>query len=399
MIAIVKDKTSGRKTEAALRESEKLYQTLFEAAEDAIGLFTRDRRIRLMNSSMYEVLGYTREEYLELNLMEQVHPEDVEHLVHKEQRLHVEGSNAMDYRVRHKAGHYLHMSSKNVIIRGDREQDDLILTIIRDVTGIKQAMEDLENAKERAEESDQLKSAFLANMSHEIRTPMNSIIGFSSLLNEDGLEDHLRKLYVTRIITNSELLLALITDIIDLAKIESGQLPIIFGRIKGSDLLKEMKQYAHDEINRLHKENLDVKITIEAKDCEIETDVIRMAQVLKNLINNAIKFTEEGMVEIGCKKGEGKETVRFFVRDTGIGIAEEHFQVIFDQFRQLDGSNTRKFSGTGLGLTISKNLVEMMGGRIWVESDPGKGACFLVEHPRTASGATTQTGPGMPGAA
>ena len=127
------------------------------------------------------------------------------------------------------------MSSKNVIIPGEQEDGDLILSIIRDVTGIKKAMIELEEAKERAEESDQLKSAFLANMSHEIRTPMNSIIGFSNLLNQAGLEEHLRELYVSRVISNSELLLALITDIIDLAKIESGQLPIIYGRIMVSE--------------------------------------------------------------------------------------------------------------------------------------------------------------------
>jgi CheY-like chemotaxis protein len=145
-----------------------------------------------------------------------------------------------------------------------------------------------------------------------------------------------------------------------------------------------MEQYAHDELNRLQKENLEIIISLGLKDCEIETDVMRIAQVMKNLINNAIKFTEEGKVEIACIQGETKETVRFSVKDTGIGISEDHFQVIFDQFRQLDGSNTRKFSGTGLGLTICKNLVEMMGGRIWVESGPGKGACFMVEHPRKA---------------
>lgn len=386
MIAVIKDLTSGRRTEAALRESEKLYRTLFEAAEDAIGIFTKERKIVLMNSAMYEVLGYTKEEYEALTVMEIIHPEDRERLGIMEKKLYDEGAMASDYRVRHKDGHTLYMSSKNVLIKGDYEDEDLILTIIRDVTGIKQAMLELKQAKEKAEESDQLKSAFLANMSHEIRTPMNSIIGFSNLLNQDGLEEHLRELYVNRIITNSELLLALITDIIDLAKIESDQLPIVYGRIKVSELLKDMEQYAQDEIIRLQKDNLEVTTTLELKDCEIETDVIRIAQVMKNLINNAIKFTEEGKVEIGCQVGESDRSLRFFVKDTGIGISEEHFDLIFDQFRQLDGSNTRKFSGTGLGLTISKNLVHLMGGRIWVESGPGQGSCFLVEHPLEAAG-------------
>jgi CheY-like chemotaxis protein len=235
-------------------------------------------------------------------------------------------------------------------------------------------------------ESDQLKSAFLANMSHEIRTPMNSIIGFSNLLNQSSLKEELREIYVQRIISNSELLLTLISDIIDLAKIESGQLAIIYGRLKISDLITDMEQYARDEVNRLQKEGIEIKIHMEPADCEMEIDVIRIAQVLRNLINNAIKFTEQGRVEIGCQEGESDHLITFYVKDTGMGISPEHFNVIFDQFRQLDGSNTRKFGGTGLGLAICKNLVKLMGGRIWLESVPGKGTTFFVELPVKATG-------------
>ena len=387
MIAIVKDNTPERKSEAALRETERLYQTVVEAANDSIGLFTKDRKVILMNSALYEVVGYTKEEYEKLALMDLVHPEDREQLGVKEGILHSEGAMAVDFRVQHKEGHYLHLSSKNVIIPGDEGEEDLILTNIRDVTGLKQAMGELEQAKEKAEESDKLKSAFLANMSHEIRTPMNSIIGFSNLLNQSGLEEHLRELYVHRIITNSELLLTLISDIIDLAKIESDQLSIIYGRIRISELIKDMEQYARDELTRLKKDKIEIVIAIEQEDMELETDVVRMAQVMKNLINNAIKFTEEGKVEIGCLNRESDQSVRFYVKDTGIGISEEHFELIFDQFRQVDGSNTRKFGGTGLGLAICKNLVHMMGGNIWVESEPGHGACFQVEHPLKSSDA------------
>jgi PAS domain S-box-containing protein len=336
------------------------------------------------------MIGYTKEEYEAHVLMDIVHPDDQEQLASMEGVLHREGAMASDFRVRHKEGHYLHMSSKNVLIPGEQGKDDMILTIIRDVTGIKQAMKELEEAKVRAEESDKLKSAFLANVSHEIRTPMNSIIGFSNLLKDEGTEDHMRELYVSRIISNSELLLALITDIIDLAKIESGQLPLVYGRVRISKLIQDMEQYAHDEISRLQKGDLEIVTVLDLKDCELETDVTRITQVLKNLINNAIKFTEDGKVEIGCRKGESDESLCFYVEDTGIGISEEHFEVIFDQFRQLDGSNTRKFSGTGLGLTICKNLVHLLGGRIWVESGPGRGACFLVEHPLKAPTAGRQ---------
>ena len=386
MIAIVKDKTPERKSEAALRETERLYQTVVEAANDRIALMTVDGKPLLMNSPYYEALGYSRKEFLTFGQYELMHPDDRERMEEEGELLFKEGSSSHEYRIRHKEGYYLDMSSKLVLVKGQEGEQDLVLFITRDITERNRTIKELEEAKEHAVESDQLKSAFLANMSHEIRTPMNSIIGFSNLLNQSGLEDHARELYAHRIITNSELLLTLISDIIDLAKIESDQLSIIYGRIRVSELIKDMEQYARDEVARLKKEKIEIVMAMEQEDCEVETDVIRIAQIMKNLINNAIKFTEEGKVEIGCLKGASDQSVRFYVKDTGIGISEEHFELIFDQFRQVDGSNTRKFGGTGLGLAICKNLVHMLGGSIWVESEAGHGACFHVEHPRKSTG-------------
>jgi CheY-like chemotaxis protein len=214
---------------------------------------------------------------------------------------------------------------------------------------------------------------------------MNSIIGFSNLLASPKLEEKNKELYVNRIVRNSESLLTLISDIIDLAKIESGQLSIVYGKLLLAELIEEMEQYAQDELKRLGKKNIHIVSMVGIPDCEIETDVIRIAQVMKNLINNAIKFTEKGSIEIGCKKGTGEDSLIIYVKDSGIGIASEHFDLIFDQFRQIDGSNTRKFGGTGLGLAICKNLIRLMGGRIWVESSIGEGAFFQVELPVKSS--------------
>ena len=381
MIAIIKDKTYGKRTEAALRETERLYQTVVEAANDRIGLFTVDGKPLLLNSAFYESLGFSREEFMQLDQNESIHPDDLERLEEEGKELFEKGFSSHEYRVQHKKGHYLYMSSKLVLIKGEEGEPDLVLFIMRDITERKRTIKELEEAKEKAEESDKLKSEFLANMSHEIRTPMNSIIGFSNLLNSSDMDDDLRGLYVNRIVSNSELLLTLITDIIDLAKIESGQLAIITGRLMVSELINEMEQYAHEEVSRLNKEKLEIETVVELGDTEFETDVIRIAQVLKNLINNAIKFTDKGKVEIGCIKGEADQSIRFYVRDTGIGISHEHFELIFDQFRQIDGSNTRKFGGTGLGLAICNNLVRLMGGKIWVESEVSGGALFQVELP------------------
>jgi len=381
ILTLVSDRTFGRMAETALRETQRLYQTVVEAANDRIGLFTLDGKPLLLNSAFYETLGFTREEFLAIGQNALTHPDDVGRLEEEGKVLFEKGFSSHEYRVKHKKGHYLNMSSKLVLIKGEDGEQDQVLFIMRDITERKKAIRELEAAKERAEESDKLKSAFLANMSHEIRTPMNSIIGFSTLLNQEGLDENLRTLYVNRIVSNSELLLALISDIIDLAKIESGQLAIVCGRILISDLFKDMELYAREEQVRLQKENLEIATVLEVDDCEIETDAIRIAQVLKNLINNAIKFTKEGRVEIGCREGKPERSMVFYVKDTGIGISPEHIEVIFNQFRQIDGSNTRKYGGTGLGLAICKNLAQLMGGRIWVESEPEKGACFLVELP------------------
>ena len=393
IIAILKNKTPERMTEAALRESERLYRTLVEAADDAIGLFTVDYEIILINSAIHTNFGYSREEFMEMPGIGIVHPEDVELLNNQLGKLLQDGSLSMDFRVIHKSGECLHVSSKNVLIRGESGEKDLILTIIRDVTERRKEMEELELAKERAEESDKLKSAFLANMSHEIRTPMNSIIGFSNLLNNIDMENDVMELYVNRIVNNSELLLTLISDIIDLAKIESGQVSMNYGRLSLFELINELKQHAYDEAERLQKENLEITSVVEVDNCEMETDVLRITQVMKNLINNAIKFTPEGSVEIGCRMGETGQTVVLYVKDTGIGIEPEHFEVIFDQFRQIDGSNTRKFGGTGLGQAISKYLVTMMGGMIWVEAEPGSGSVLQVELPLMSFGIKKQHQP------
>jgi len=386
LIAIVTDRTMGKKAEAALRETEKLYRSLFEAANDRIGLFTLEGKPLLLNSSFYESLGYTREEFLTLDTRSTIHPEDRDRLDLEGKEVFEKGYSSHEYRVLHKNGTYLHMSSKIVLIKGEEGEEDLALFIMRDITDRKQTIRELERAKERAEESDKLKSAFLANMSHEIRTPMNSIIGFSNLLSKADFDNEEKELYVSRIISNSEALLTLITDIIDLAKIESGQVTMKHGRLMLSDLIEEMQNYALGEVGRLQKEAIEIKTQVELEDCAVEADVLRLTQVMKNLVNNAIKFTAKGQVEIGCRLGSTAHTVVLYVRDTGIGIAPEHHDLIFDQFRQVDGSNTRKFGGTGLGLSICKNLVKLMCGRIWVESKSGEGSLFQVELPLSMTG-------------
>lgn len=237
-------------------------------------------------------------------------------------------------------------------------------------------------AKEKAEEADKLKSAFLANMSHEIRTPLNAIVGFSELLScHEDINDEIKE-YFDIIKQSSNDLLRLINDIIDIAKIESGQ--IQFG-ITNYDLSSEMEQihrFFYEQISLFDKRN---KIELmylpdpEYKNLTIKADPNRLKQVIVNLISNAIKFTDSGSVEFGYRVNE--KQIEFFVKDTGIGIAEEFHNSLFQRFVKLDQGDQRLYSGTGLGLAISKSLVEMHGGRIWFESIPNQGTQFYFTIP------------------
>ncbi|MHC1704543.1 MAG: ATP-binding protein [Tenuifilaceae bacterium] len=237
-------------------------------------------------------------------------------------------------------------------------------------------------AKERAEESDKLKSAFLANMSHEIRTPMNAIIGFSELITRKTVSQDKKDNYAQYITNSGKTLLNIIDDIIDIAKIEAGQLKISKSNTYINVMLNEILEFVNNEKKRNKKDNILFSKSEAITDISfsILCDSLRLRQILGNLLNNALKFTVEGIIEFGYII-PNNATILFYVRDTGIGLSEDKIPFIFDRFRQADDSTTRNYGGTGLGLTISKKLVEMMGGRIWVESEKNKGSTFFFTLP------------------
>ena len=256
-----------------------------------------------------------------------------------------------------------------------------IIGISRDITEMEETRQRLILAKEKAEESDRLKTAFLANMSHEIRTPMNAIIGFSDLLAEDDLTPEDKIDFISKIKNSGRSLMALINDIIDIAKIESGQLKVLDSACDINNLLNDLLGTFQELKNVSGKSGISLNLILpeDKGKLMIITDPIRLQQVLTNLLSNAMKFTEFGSIDFGYTLQD--ESLSFFVKDSGIGILRSKQKLLFQRFSQLDPSTTRKYGGTGLGLAISKNLVDLLGGTIGIESNPGKGSLFFFSIP------------------
>jgi PAS domain S-box-containing protein len=248
----------------------------------------------------------------------------------------------------------------------------------RDISRQKKAEADLISAKEKAEESDRLKTAFLHNVSHEIRTPMNAIIGFSTLLNDRDLSDEDRKQYTDIIFQSGGQLLSIINDIVDIANVESGQARVNLTEINLNSTLKSLSEQF--SINgRENNVTLNLRTQLADEDSTIVTDSTKLVQILSNLINNAIKFTRNGQIDFGYVLNEN--FLEFSIKDSGIGIPPEYHTKIFERFYQIDSAVSRKYSGTGLGLSICKGYVDLLGGTIRVESEPGKGTLFVFTIP------------------
>ena len=232
----------------------------------------------------------------------------------------------------------------------------------------------------KAVTNDKHKSHFLANMSHEIRTPMNSIIGFSNLLSDESLPIEQRKEFSGLIQSSSEFLLKLIDDIIDIAKIEAGEIKIKKTACQPKALINELAESFRSSLSHLHDNQVEIKCQLPESELDFYTDTLRLRQILTNLISNALKFTEKGCVEISLSK-KNERTLLFSVEDTGIGMSKDDLETIFARFKRTKTTEEKKITGTGLGLSISKNLVELLGGQMWVSSELAKGTIFTFEIP------------------
>jgi PAS domain S-box-containing protein len=368
-------------------ESDKFYEMLVQSANDGISFYDRDWKLRFTNAAFYSMIGYDRESYNSLNPPDLIYPDDQDYQIRREQSLVNNGFFETELRLRHKAGHYVNLSTRSVTVRNDTGEVLGALTISRDITRLKQVHEDLIKANIGAEASNRLKTNFLANISHEIRTPLNSVVGFSNLLLTNNLPNKVKEEYIEHINRNSEKLLQIIGDIIDLSRLESSQIEITYEEASLSSIVNEIIEEARQIIKRNEKPIiLNVKNHFEDVGDLIFTDRVWLKRVLNHLMDNAVKFTLEGSVEFSYLLEN--QNIVFKIRDTGIGINKENLGRIFEEFRQEFDGHHRPFEGLGIGLTLAKEVIERMGGKIVVESEKGVGSEFSFSIPYRPAGST-----------
>jgi len=383
VLVIVRNITERKTAEMEIRQREEKYRSIF--TNSPVGIFTFNQHSEIIdsNENFIDIIGSSRENLLGLNLLKNL----------KDNKL----KNALEEALNKGSSYYednlLSVTDNKetpvkIFLKTINDADGKFIEgvgICEDITGQKIYEKEIINAREKAEQSDKMKSAFMATMSHELRTPLNAVIGFSEMIDTGLPMDQIEEF--SQIISKSgRHLLTIIEDIFDITSIESGEIKAHIEKVTINDTMKDMYQVCLNEKSRVGKDHLNVILNIPAdlEDLKISTDVPKFHKLIFHLLNNAIKFTKEGTIEFGFTtetKSHNPRNLLFFVKDTGIGIPKEKQQVIFEIFRQADETSTREFEGTGLGLSISKKLIELLGGNIWLESTVGAGSQFFFELP------------------
>jgi PAS domain S-box-containing protein len=368
------------------RSEEKMltFSRALESISECVSITDYSNKILFVNNAFCRTYGYTHEEItgkkIEIIRARSFQGASIDEILSETIR---NGWNGEVINVR-KDGSEFPIELSTSPILDENGNPVALIGIAIDITERKKAFQELISAKEKAEESDKLKSAFLANISHELRTPLNAIIGFSGLMAESSKDqDNITNL---KIIFNSGYhLLGLVEDILDISMIETGQFKYSFEIVHLASVLNEVRDIIKGELIKYNKTGIEFVLNIDplADDLTIKTDSKRLIQVLINLLKNALKFTDEGQVAFGYSRiaKDDIEFLKFYVKDTGIGIDKKYHEIIFNIFRQVDDTSTRKYGGTGIGLSIAKRIVEMFGGEIWVESELGKGSIFYFTIP------------------
>ncbi|RLV60923.1 response regulator [Parashewanella curva] len=381
LIAVWRDVTREHESAEQLRLSEERYHLAMDAVEDGLWDWYLDSEQIICNPAFYTMMGYKPNEFPALvsTIDDLIHPDDQQRVQeYREQYLQAPDSvYEIEYRMQAKNGEYYWLLSRGRVVEFTASGlPKRMVGTHKDITRQKINEVALLEAKQDAESANLYKSEFLANMSHEIRTPMNAVIGMLELAQRTSLTEQQRD-YLHKAGFSAQSLLRIINDILDFSKIEAGKLELE----KVSFALDKVLDHAVD-LNAIKAQEKGVELLLYAPvtaGLTLQGDPLRLGQVLINLLSNAVKFTQEGEIELGCEdlgERDNRITLRFWVRDTGIGIEKTKQETLFDAFAQADGSTTRKYGGTGLGLSISQHLVSMMGGKMEVESEPGNGSTF-----------------------
>ncbi len=392
---ILRDITEGKQAEEALRTSEEQFRQMADNIREAfiIGEL-KPPRIAYVSPAFEEIWGRPpRGELYDQpdSWIDTVHPEDRSAARALFTQTFQGHQSEAEFRVRRSDGSLRNLRGRLFPVLDSEGVVYRFVGIAEDITAAKKAEAEIINARDAAEAASRAKSEFLANMSHEIRTPMNGILGLTGLTLDTDLKPEQRE-YLEMVKSSADSLLTILNDVLDFSKIEAGRLDL---ELIEFDLRDSVEQTIKTLALRAHQKGLELNCDIKPDVPErIIGDPTRFRQIIINLVGNAIKFTDQGEIvvraELESHQGDAV-SLHFEISDTGIGIAYEQQQRIFDAFTQADGSSTRKYGGTGLGLTISKKLVEMMHGRIWVESQMGKGSVFHLTAPFPLGNPATPT--------
>ncbi len=363
---------------AALIELRKLSRAVSQSP-DSIIITDKDGNIEYVNPKFTQITGYKKEDVLGENpriLNSDQQPKSF----YKELWDTILAGNEWygELQNKKKNGELYWESASISPLVNDYGETTHFVAVKEDITERKKFIEDLKKAKEKAEESDRLKSAFLANMSHEIRTPMNGILGFTDLLLNPDLSSEEKEHYIEIVQKSGQRMLNTVTDIVEISKIEAGIVQIIQKETDVNESVEELFRFFQPEAEKKGL-NLILEMLLSVEEKNISTDQNKLDSILTNLIKNAIKYTDSGTINLGCRtKGNA---IEFYVKDTGIGIPFDRQGAVFERFVQADIADTRAFQGSGLGLAISKSYVEMLGGKMWVESEEGIGSTFYFTLP------------------
>lgn len=381
--AIIRDITYRKLTEKLILESEENHRMLFETMSSGIALFEFifdmynnpfDIKYINVNEAYEELIGIKRKDLIGKTYSE---------LFKKQEYFWFDNFKKVAFTGKsHRVEGFVSLFQKyfDVIIYSPKKGQFAV--IYYDIHERTIAQIEANKSRERAEAADKLKSSFLANMSHEIRTPMNGIIGFSKLLRKEDLKPEQKDKFINIIDGNCTLLLKLIDDILDISKIEAGELIIEFSQVNIELILYEILAFYEIYKDNRNKSEIEIKLNIQ-KGLNLKgiiTDKIRLKQIISNLIGNALKFTDSGFIEFGVSK-YGRNNLLFYVKDSGIGISKEHLANVFDRFWTHEVTASKKYEGTGLGLAICEKLSGLLGGKIWVESEVGIGSTFYFTIP------------------